>query len=356
MPELRDFFGIQSASIYLHNKISLIHKEVNMKGKRLFLLAASLVAVLVVSASPALAAGKPADVIEKSNGFPSGMHFNLNIHGMDLSLDDPCTHEPGGNSVFIDLYGTSTIEYQSNKRSSVTELVVTDPCASGDGKVAVQIPTKVTVVDETTLESQDVPVAGYYVYGRILAKPQNGKNDPQDRSNILFSPNVVTDAYNLDEEMVALGLITWNATYYAGEDAFYRFDEPASTGKGKSAAKDITHLFQYTGWVVDASLDTNSSLDDGISDNVINIWDVPLGNYDILTDPDGTLTPENRDFNNDGIENDDDVAAWLATQGSLATSYTDEWIFNIADVVTTEGQVTNDGTKLFQVRFYPYFG
>jgi hypothetical protein len=327
-----------------------------MKGKRLFITTVALMAVLVASASPALAAGKPPDVIAKSNGFPSGMHFNLNIHGADLSLDNPCTHEAGGNSVFIDLYGTSTVQYQSNKRSSVTELVVTDPCAGGDGKVAVQLPTKVTVVDETTLISQDVPVTGYYVYGRILGKPQNGNNDPQGRSNIIFSPNVVTDVYNLDEEMVVLGLITWNATYYAGEEAFYRFEDPVSTAKGKSPAREMTHLFEFSGWVVDASLDTNSPLDDGISDNVISIWDVPLGNYDILTDRDGTLTPDNRDFNNDGIEDDYDIDAWLATQGTLATEYTNEWIFNIADVVTTEEQVTNDGTKLFQVRFYPYFG
>ena len=67
------------------------------------------------------------------------------------------------------------------------------------------------------------------------------------------------------------------------------------------------------------------------------------------------LTPDNRDFNNDSVENDLDVAAWLATQGYLAAEYIEEWIFNIADVVTTEGEVTNDGTKLFQIRFYPYF-
>jgi hypothetical protein len=318
-----------------------------------------LIAVLMlVSAIPVMAA-KPVDQngIPIGNGFPSGKHFNLNIHGKDLSSDDPCTHEPGGNSVFIDLYGTSIIEYQSNKKSSLTELTAVDPCASGDGKVSVALPTKVTIVDEVTLISETVPVDGYYVYGRIQGKPQNGKNDPQERSNILFSPNVVTDAYNLDEDLVVLGLITWNATYYPGDEVFYRFEDPTGKGRGKSKAREMSHLFQYTGWVVDAILDTNSSLDDGIPDGAINLWDVPLGNYDVASypDPDGTLTPDNRDFNNDGVENDLDVSAWLATKGDLATEYIDEWIFNIADVVTTEGEVTNDGTKLFQIRFYPYF-
>jgi hypothetical protein len=308
-----------------------------------------------------MAGGKPPDVIENSNGFPSGMHFNLNIHGHDLSLDDPCTHEAGGNSVFIDQYGTSTIEYRTNKKSSLTELTVTDPCATGDGKVSISLPMKVTVVDEVTGVSETIQVDGYYVYGRILGKPQNGKNDPEDnRSYIWFGPNMVTDAYNLDEvdeELVVLGLITWNATYYYDGEAFHRFDDPTAKGKGKSKAREITHLFEYTGWVVDESLDTNSALDDGIPDGIISIWDVPLGNYDVISLPDplGTVTPDDRDFNNDGVEDDLDVAAWLATQGDLATQYVDEWIFNIADVVTTEGEVTNDGTKLFQIRFYPYF-
>ena len=321
-----------------------------MKSKKLFLTFTALMAILLIGASPVIAGGKSPDVIAKSNGFPSGMHFNLNIHGHDLSLDDPCTHEAGGNSVFIDEYGTSIIEYQSNKKSSLTELTVTDPCATGDGKVSINMPMKVVVFNEDTQLDETVPVVGYYVYGRILGKPQNGKDDPQERSNILFSPNMVTDVYNLDEEMVVLGLITWNATYYAGDEAFYRFDDPTAKGKGKSKAREMTHLFEYTGWVVDASLDTNNSSDEGIPDGIISIWDVPLGDYDL-----DSLTLDNRDFNNDGVEDDLDVTAWLTTQGDLAIEYIEEWIFNIADVVNTEGEVNNDGTKLFQIRFYPYF-
>jgi hypothetical protein len=307
----------------------------------------TLLMVLVISASPALGAGKPADVIAKSNGFPSGMHFNLNIHGQDLTLDNPCTHEAGGNSVFINLYGDSVIQYQSGRKISGTELVAIDPCAGGDGKVAVQLPGKVLVYNETTMLYDEVAVAGYYVYGRILGKPQNGNNDPEGRSNIIFSPNLVTDAYNQvvdGETLVNVGLITWNAQYYAGTDAYYRFPDPAGTSKGRSVARDMSQLFTFTGYVVDASLDTNSPLDDGIPDGIISIWDVPTA-----------LTPNNRDFNNDTVEDNLDISAWLATQGTLATEYTNEWIFNIADFVTTEGDVTNDGTKLFQVRFYPYF-
>lgn len=319
-----------------------------MKKKGLLITLALAMVIQLIIASPVMA-GKSPDVIAKSNGFPSGMHFNLNIHGHDLSNDDPCTHEAGGKSVFIDEYGTSIIEYKSDKKSSLTELTATDPCAASDGRVSVSLPKMVVVFNEDTQLDETVPVAGYYVYGRILGKPQNGKDDPQDRSNIIFSPNMVTDAYNY-EGMLELGLITWNATYYAGDEAFYRFEDPDAKGKGNSKAREMTHLFMFTGWVVDESLDTNRPADDGIKDGIIDIWDVPLGDYDS-----NAGTPDNRDFNNDTIVNNDDVEAWLATQGDLATHYDEEWVFNIADVVTTEGAIENDGTKLFQVRFYPYF-
>jgi len=333
-----------------------------MNFKKISLIALSLAAVLIIGASPALAAGKPAEVIAKSNGFPSGMHFNLNIHGQDLSLDDPCAHEAGGNSVFIDLYGTNIIQYQSGRKMSGTELVAIDPCASGDDKVSIQLPSKVLVYNDATMLYDEVPVAGYHVYGRLLGKPQNGENDSEGRSNIVFSPNVVTEAYNQITEgdtLVNLGLITWSAQYYAGTDAYYRFLDPDATARGKSTARDMSFLFTFTGWVVDASLDTNGPIDDGLPDGAISIWDVPLGDYD-----QNPLTPNNRDFNNDTVEDDLDVTAWLQSLDSsldpavadLVTFYPEgTWIFNIADFVTTEGEVTNDGARLFQVRFYPYF-
>jgi hypothetical protein len=250
--------------------------------------------------------------------------------------------------VFIDLYGSTIIEYVSDKIG--TELTALDPCGD-DGKVTVAVPKQVSLVDDTG-EALIVPVAGYYVYGRILAKPQNGKDDPEDRSNILFSPNTVTSAVDVitgeDGQDVSLGLITWNATYFDGGEAFFRFEDPKAKGRGKSKARDMTHLFEYTGWVVDPSLDTNGP--DGVPDGQISILDVPTGDYD-----NNLLTPDDRDFDNDGDEDDDDVEAWLLTQGDLATYYFEEWIFNIADLVTAEGEIVNDGTKLFQVRLYPYF-
>jgi len=320
--------------------------------KRIAIVAVSVtvVATLVLGILPAMAA-KPQDagkhnndVIALSNGFPSGEHFNLNIHGKKADfVGDPT---PGGHSVFILEYGDSTIQYVSNKKASVTELTALDPLAEAfDGD-----PAKVQLPYEPE---------GYYVFGRILAKPNNGKLESV--SSIILYPNEVVEACNdtdpanpdfpgytecPDDPLLALGLIVGTNLYVATPEEYVRFD-PATTmkGKGKSKATDITRLFTYTGWVVDARLDAN---DDG----VIDILDVPLGDYDgdPLTDPD-------RDYNNDGVEDEADVEEWLTDMSLLdppmAWYFANKWILNIADLVITEQGLENDGTKLLQVRFYP---
>jgi len=70
-----------------------------------FSLSAALVLILLSLTNPAMAA-KPLPVIAISNGYPSGPHDNLNIHGKS---DYACDAEEGGNSVFISEYGDSTI-------------------------------------------------------------------------------------------------------------------------------------------------------------------------------------------------------------------------------------------------------
>ena len=140
-------------------------------------------------------------------------------------------------------------------------------------------------------------------------------------------------------------MIVGSNLYIAEPEGYVRFDPEVTKGKGKSKATDITRLFTYTGWVVDARLDLNE-------DGVIGIDDVPLGDYDgnLATDP-------NHDYNNDGVEDEADVEAWLTDMSLLdppmAWYFAEEWILNIADLVVTEQGLVNDGTKLLQVRFYP---
>lgn len=202
--------------------------------------------------------------------------------------------------------------------------------------------------------------SGHWVFARILAKPNNGSNG-ETRSNVILYPNEVKYAYNddpnnplpdfgdytePDDDLLALGVIVGPNIYTPGQDyQFYRFENPTSKGKGKSKAVDITPLFVYTGWVVHQDLDVNG-------DGVIDINDVPEGDYD-----GNPSTLDNRDYNNDGSVNEDDVNAWLTDKSMedppMAWYFVQEWILNIADLVVTEQGLENDGTKLLQIRFYP---
>jgi hypothetical protein len=343
-----------------------------MKRIAVVVLSMAVVVALVFGATVALAAkpqnsGSGKDVIALSNGFPSGEHFNLNIHGKKADfIGDPT---PGGNSVFIleyslidpdtDLPIPEHIQYVSNKKASLTELTVLDPLAeafSGD-------PAKVQLPYEPD---------GYYVFGRILGKPNNGQNGQEaPASSIILYPNAVVGAWNdtnsdpdfgdyngeEDESLLPLGLIVGPNAYVVDPvtETYVRFDPGTTTkGKGKSKATDITRLFTYTGWVVDASLDTYLPAvgETPAGDGVIDINDVPLGDYDS-----NALTPDDHDYDNDGDEDADDVEAWLTDMSLLdppmAWYFENEWILNIADLVITEQGLVNDGTKLLQVRFYP---
>ena len=316
-----------------------------------------ILVVAMMAVSPVLAA-KPdgsngtKDVIAKSNGFPSGEHYNLNIHGKKADYVGNST--PGGNSVFILEYNSveypqSTIEYITNKNASLETLTVLDPLAEAfDGD-----PAKVQLPYEAD---------GYFVFGRILGKPNNGKLEPV--SSIIMYPNEVVAACNAndtnpafpdytecpDDPLLALGLIVGPNLYTAEPEEYVRFDPEATKGKGKSKATDITRLFTYTGWVVDSRLDTSGA--EGVPDGIISVYDIPVDDYDsdILTEP-------TRDYNNDGSIDEYDVEAWLTAMAALpspmAWYYNSEWVLNIADLVITEQGLVNDGTKLMQIRFYP---
>jgi hypothetical protein len=332
-----------------------------MKGT----LAVSLlvIAVLALMVGPAMA-GKPLQVIERSNGFPSGMHFNLNIHGKDWEACQavPDVVLPGeddvwGNSIFIPETGTATIQYVSNKKSSVYELTVLDPCAGFDGKndvAKVQLPYKVQV--------EGVPTAagGYYVFGRILGTPNNGPNDSP--STILIYPTFVVQACDwsgIEESEfgslrdcllagdLALGLITTQGNLYgASEEEFVRFPNPEpEKGKGKSKGKEITQLFMWSGYVTD-NVNLDQSGPEGVPDGYLDEWDVPM-EWDLGADP--------YNGNENGVIDEFELTNWLEYLVSVGDViyYEDEWIFDIADLVIAGQTIINEGTKLFQIRFYP---
>lgn len=299
-------------------------------------LTASILSVFLTAGFSGLCyAAKPLPVIEMSNGYPSGAHYNLNVHGKTNYVCDDT--EEGGNSVFVSEYGDSTISYMTNKKSSVTELIALDKCGEEfDGTPAkVQLP----------YESE-----GYFAFASIKGKPNNGNN--ADESSVILSPNLVREACNdtdpanpefpiytecPDGDLLALGLIVGNNIYEATDVGFVRFDSGATIGKGKSKAKDITDLFKWTGWVFAALLDTSG-------DGEVTFDDVPI-EYDLVVNGgDGNGLIDEAEY--------DTWLLYLETEG-LAVWYEDEWILNIADLVVTDQVVSNDGTKLLKIRFYP---
>ncbi len=328
-------------------------------------LVALLVGATAVMAAKPPHAGEGNQLIPRPNGFPAGPHYNLNIHGKKVGF--ACNDTPGGGSVFVPEYGNATIEYVSNKKGSLAELMVLDPCAGFDGDPAkVQLPYE---------------AEGYYVFGRILGKPNNSSNDDEASSVILY-PNVVLQACNdtgynttafgdltsCDDPLLALGLIVQNQVYLAENETYVRFEPGVTKGKGKSKATDITALFTYVGWVVHEDLDIWGP--GNASDGVIDDYDVPGGIYGAP----GNATAEVLAANKTVADYDciiggncngeiDLIEEWLAFQADIdppmAWYYSPDdgmWIFNIADLVVTEQGLVNDGTKLLQIRFYPKDG
>jgi hypothetical protein len=322
--------------------------------KRIMIVAVSvlLVATLFLGTSTVLAdkppkpphSGEGNQLIPRPNGFPAGPHYNLNIHGKKDGF--ACNDTPGGGSVFVDEYGPATIQYVSNKKGSLTELMVLDPCAVDNGVAKVQLPYEAD---------------GYYVFGRILGKPNNSSNKG-DASSVILYPNVVVQACNdtgVDpgfgdwtscpgDPLLALGFLVHDQVYVAENETYARFEPGVTKGKGKSRATDITALFTYVGWIVHPDLDISAPYGEITQD------DVPVDAYNTI--------PGTQPYDSDG-NSFIDVEEWLTYQADqtppMAWYFSvgdGMWIFNIADLVVTEQGLVNDGTKLLQIRFYPKDG
>lgn len=300
--------------------------------------------LLIVSVSMA---AKPVEVISTSNGFPSGPHHNLNVHGKNPETGN-CEEVVGGNSITIgenpqNEFGEpilETIQYVTNKWSLISKLIVLDPCGEcmdndGDPETCAGDPAKVQLPYERE---------GYLVFTRLHGKPN---------TSILLYPNDIVELCNGDPTVdpafpdyidcsLVLGLITSQGTVLDavpaddGSVELKRFDlyGGKKRGKGYSKAKDITPLFLWSGWVIDAILDTSGP--DGVPDGVIDVYDVP-DDYDL-----------------DGDIDTEDLQLWLEEQQSLglSTYYENEWILNVADLVVSEQKVDNNNAKLLQIRFY----
>ena len=313
-------------------------------------------------------AAKPIDVIDLSNGYPSGYHHNLNVHGEDPTKTIDCTPDPDGNSVWVanaDDPSTpneenmeNTIQYFSNskKNNRHSDYAVTDKCAEAfDGDPArVRIP----------YDSE-----GYYVYARV---PGNHQNTGGTSSvTMIPDPNIVAcdldsdpnnnfkDLEHCDEnndpDLILLGFVSaggvWD--YNTQSETFEEVDNSLNVkggkGKGKSKGTDITGLFVWSGLLChDATIDQALLILDFNGDLVIDAQDIIdqglLAVYD--TDSDGVIS--GLEFNAYlKIIFDSGVLAGLCEFKEF------QWVLTVADLVIVDHNIQADGIKLWKLRFYP---
>lgn len=286
--------------------------------KKNFLAFAVACAAIAFSTSNAFAT-KPGQEVNP-NGFPSGDHFNLNIHGKKDGFTPPAQEYDllgnpiYGNSIFVPENGQGieiAMQSGSGKRmAGVTELQAIDPTAVFDGDAAViQLPANPN---------------GYRVYARTLAKPTANPD-------MTISPSLSAVEDEWGNDLLYLGLVTDSGFETANGVTLTRT-------KGKSKAIEITGLFEWSGDVcyftaptADYTLTQTCCLD--ADQNQV---------YESCEDP--------------VIAEDGTAACATAGYGLLdvsCQSYTSDWVFNIADFVEYLWTTDNNGSKLVQVRFYP---
>jgi len=313
-----------------------------------------VVATLVLGAPTAMAdkpqdSGSGKDVIALSNGFPSGPHETLNIHGKKADYQCiecvPCaTCEPPVqcNVVNIPEYTTENVKisYVSGRKVKIDELTVFDSCAGFDNP-GQEDGAEVWLPYEPE---------GYWVFARALGKSAKGDpNDPlyeprqiifQNDENSPVPYSLFGEVTNPDEVPLVfpLGVITKDGAYKVmstnelGEYLLVRFDsEPTGKGRGKNVGKDITDMLMWSGSVFHGSLDLNgdgavNELDveyacwsdydydgDGIiedSDLAETIWDEDVDG-DIDRDDLVLIDPCSYDLNSDGIIDASEFDNWL---------------------------------------------
>jgi hypothetical protein len=317
--------------------------------------------VLLLSFGSAYAT-KPGEEVNP-NGFPSGPHYNLNIHGKKAEFTCPeqeyymeITACPGdlcgeyelgqlvetcpddftceltnvpiyGNSIFVPENGEDIEIYmqsgkaggKGNKAEALpqNELWAIDPCAVFDGDGAII----------------QLPPGEYDVYARALAKPT-------DNPDMTVTPEVVAAEDEYGSDLVYLGLLT--------STGFQTPTETFTRNKGKSTAIPITGLFNWTGTV--CYIEMPAGYTGETTTHCCHDYELD-GIYDYCCfDEDESGTYEESECSGDltGFE-----AVECTEIDTYCNEYTDQWVFNIADFVNYLWKADNNGLKLLQVRFYP---
>jgi hypothetical protein len=319
-----------------------------------------IISILAFIITPALAT-KPGETVNP-NGFPSGPHYNLNIHGKKADFTCPeqkyylevtecgCgLHQIGdfveecdpldtcvptdipiyGNSIFVPEHGQGIEIYmQSGKLNGkgkkadalpLDELWAIDPCAVFDGDGAII----------------QLPSGEYDVYARALATPTG-------EPNMTVTPELFAAEDENGNDLVYIGLVDENGYFIDNTETFTRY-------KGKPEAVRITDLFKWTGEVC-----YFGEAPEGYTGEVTTYccYDSDSdGDYDYwCLEGNGIAGYQEDECTGDTTGFEEGQCTEVDT---YCNSYEAEWVFNIADFVTYLWNANNDGLKLLQVRFYP---
>jgi|GEM_PF-329641 len=379
------------------------------------------------------------------NGFPSGPHYNLIIHGKDRdtftcpedTLEDVYLLPVEGEIEVFDIPKDGTLDDALLKcEAFATEAgVPTTDCYEGtvwgnsifvprteegdEIKIIMESGAKgprsrkgesklkaLEATDWCTEPFDDDPATvrfpqdpeGYAVYGRVLGKPSQEDDEP---SFTFTADGLVQVSDGNGNDLLLLGVVSNDGTVFVpnpdgeGEDGItlYRWDSTTS-GKGAKKAKELTGLFNYSGtvcYLTEQSQEDFCFDPEGAADNrdlcAAFDPDNDAGTTDALccvnADPDNTddplswdecvmVTEEDFDtwlLDNGGMTKDDYCATLTddftlddgATGGEdvfnwvdpLCKTFSDEWVFNIADFVDVLFGGDTTGAYNVQVRFYP---
>jgi hypothetical protein len=217
----------------------------------IILVSALLPGIVGLVASTAIA-NELQDVIEKSISNPSGPQLNLNIHGKDPFSFSNEKVLPDGKSIFKDEYSESTMQYITNKGSTITDLTIFEPYTESFNDASHDSSPKLMLscVEE-----------GFYVVGRVQTTTHKEQNLSYDCSSLLC-PNLVIEAYTdtypadthfqvyndyPDDSMPASGLNNILNLNNTTPEEFVRLDSTTSQEKEKPLG--ITPLFKWLGWL-----------------------------------------------------------------------------------------------------------
>jgi len=358
--------------------------------KSISVLTVVLSSVFAVNAAHA---GKPTngDGNYIGNGFPSGPHFNLLIHGKNESFQcpDPSYYwlvdvdgDLGDDIAVGDLVKECPADYTcSETTQQYFGNVINLPRDGSDVQIYAESgrsgpkssPTAATleVTDWCTTPFDNDAASfrfpadpdGYAVYARVTGKPV------EDQFFEVFGRDLTVvevecQVGDLDcptsgtYDLLLLGVVTEDGAFVKvgnGDGDFERVDtSDGRGGKGVKNATDVTRMFEFSGEVCYVYADDPACAEDACTATEYCCpTDAVTGEYS------GACELKSNALFSDGlggfdcdVQDEEGVTDWVE-EVFYCHEYEDAWIFNIADFVEVLFDVRNNDTYNIQLRFYP---